>query len=308
MSRNYSLPSEPIPSSSHAPRAGFRIGVIVGTREPLLRRRLLDSLREESDFELLAECGDGEEAAQQIRRLSPDALIVDATLPRLTALDSVRDRDSDGPPALIVLAASMLDAQTALDLGALDCLLQPLERSRLARALKRVRSRVRREHTIEVGERLAGHLHALRSAADYPTRIPVVADGRILFLDVDQIDWVEGSGNYVRIRSGARCFRLRETLSRLETRLDPSRFRRVHRGAIVNVARVRELIPLPGGSATLVLDGGATLRMSRSHRDAFAWPAGRDPASLEVAPAVPDAAEPDDAAPGPLPLPSVEPS
>jgi len=252
----------------------------VGTREPLLRRRLLDLLRDQRDFEILAECGGGEEAAEQVRRLAPDALIVDADLPRLSALDGVRDRDCDGPPALIVLAGSMEDTQTALDLGAIDCLLQPLDRDRLDRSLNRVRARVRRERTIAVGERLAGLLHVLRSAADYPSRLPVVSEGRVVFLDVEEIDWIEGSGNYVRIRSGQRCFRMRETLSGIEARLDPSRFRRVHRGAIVNSARVRELIPLPGGSATLILDGGATLRMSRSHRDAFAWPA-RDADAVE---------------------------
>jgi len=277
MSHNYLFHAE---TPSPLARAS-RIQLIVGTREPLLRRRLLDLLRDQSDFEVAAECASGEEAAEQVRRLSPDAMIVDASLPQLSALDAVRDRDTDGPPAMIMLASSMQDAQTALDLGALDCLLQPLERTRLERALTRVRSRVRREHTIEVGERLSGLLHALRSAADYPSRIPVVAEGRILFLDVDEIDWIEGSGNYVRIRSGQRCFRLRETLSRLESRLDPGRFRRVHRGAIVNVSRVRELIPLPGGAATLILEDGATLRMSRSHRDAFTWPAGRDAGSFE---------------------------
>jgi two-component system LytT family response regulator len=261
--------------------------VIVGTREPLLRRRLGDLLREQSDFDVVAECASGEEAAELVRRLSPDALIVDADLPRLSALDAVRDRDHDGPPALIVLAASMQDTQTAVDLGALDCLLQPLERARLERALTRVRGRVRRVQTIEMGERLSGLLHALRSAADYPSRLPVVAEGRILFVDVDEIDWIEGSGNYVRIRSGQRLFRLRETLSRLESRLDPGRFRRVHRGAIVNVARVRELIPLPGGAATLILVNGASIRMSRSYRDALTWPAGRDPGSFEERAATP---------------------
>lgn len=296
MSNTFSFHADSTAVSAGRPRPG-RIGVIVGTREPLLRRRLLDLLRDQHDFHVLAECATGEEAAEMVRRLSPDVLIVDAGLPQLSALDAVRERDCDGPPALIVLAGSMQDAQAAVDLGALDCLLQPLERARVERGLNRVRARVRREQTIAIGERLSSLLHALRSAADYPTRIPVVAEGRILFIEVEEIDWIEGAGNYVRIRCGSRCYRLRETLSRLETRLDPSRFRRVHRGAIVNVSRVRELVPLPGGSATLVLESGATLRMSRSYRDAFSWPGGRDAASLEEPPSAPRAESPDGANP-----------
>jgi two-component system, LytTR family, response regulator len=281
MLHTHSRPSDSSESFPLARGRAGRIGTIVGTREPLLRRRLLDLLREERDFEVLAECASGEEAAELVRRLCPDVLIVDAGLPRLNDIDSVRERDCDGPPALIVVAASMQDAQTAVDLGAIDCLLQPLERSRVERGLNRIRSRVRREQTIAIGERLSSLLSALRSAADYPTRLPVVSEGRVVFLEVDEIDWIEGAGNYVRIRCGARCFRLRETLARLEARLDPGRFRRVHRGAIVNVARVRELVPLAGGSATLVLEGGATLRMSRSYRDAFAWPGARDAGGFE---------------------------
>lgn len=257
-----------------------RISVVIGMREPLLRRRVRDLLAAEADFEVLAECGDGVEALEHIRRTRPDVLLLDVTMPRLDAFGLLRQLDPNRSPAVVLLASGVEHAHQAFDVGALDYLLKPIERRRFTRSMQRVRAWVRSQRSAAVGERLSGLLQTLRSAVDYPAYVPVPSNGSLLFLSVDEIDWIEGSGNYVSIHSGERVFRLRQTLSSLQSALDPGRFRRIHRRTIVHLPRIREVEPQPGGAATVRLRDGTPLRMSRGYRDVIAWLGADAPAPM----------------------------
>jgi two-component system LytT family response regulator len=248
-----------------------RIRILIAVSEPFLRRRVRDLVRAERDFEILAECGDGVELAAETQRLHPDALLLELSLPRTDAIDFARRLDPDRGPVVVFLASDGTRAQEAFDAGALDCVRKPLEDERLGRALRRLRDRVNAEGAAKVSERLSDLLRELRTAADYPTRIPVSADGRLLFLPVHQIDWVEGSGNYACLRAGGRVYRLRTTLSALERTLDPGQFRRIHRGVIVNLSRIEAVEPLSGGSAIVHLHDGTALRLSRGYRYVLSW-------------------------------------
>ena len=248
-----------------------KIAVLIALREPLLRRRLRDLLQDQSDFEVVSECGDGSEILDEIRRSGAEALLLDAAMPRIDGFDIVRSLSADRSPAVVFLGTGGDQTQQAFDVGAVDFLLKPVERRRFARAMERVRTRIRWQKAAAVGERLSALLQTLRVAAEYPPFLPVPSEGRILFLSTDEIDWIEGSGNYVHVHAGDRVFRLRQTLASLQASLEPGRFRRIHRRTIVNLSRIREVEPLPGGAAMVRLRDGTTLRMSRGYRDVVSW-------------------------------------
>jgi two-component system LytT family response regulator len=248
-----------------------RIRILIAVPEPFLRRRVRDLVRAERDFEIVSECADAAEVPADVHRLHPDALLIDMSLPRADALELVRRLDPDRGPAVVFLSGDDGRAQDAFDAGAVDCVRKPVEDERLKRALHRVRTWVRAEGAARISERLSELLRELRTAADYPSRIPVSADGRLLFLPVHEIDWIDGSGNYVCLRAGGRAYRLRNTLSALERSLDPGRFRRIHRGVIVNLARIQAVEPRSGGSAVVHLHDGTALRLSRGYRYVLSW-------------------------------------
>jgi two-component system LytT family response regulator len=247
------------------------IRIAIAAPDPFLRRRLRDLVRAERDFDLVAECGDGVELSAELRRLHPDALLLDLALPRADPLEMTRRFDPGRGPVVVFLSAEAEQAQDAFDVGALDCVRKPVEDQRLARTLQRVRTRVRAEGAAKVSERLSDLLRQLRSAADYPSRIPVSSEGRLLFVPVHDIDWIEGSGNYACLRVGGRVYRLRNTLSAIERILDPGAFRRIHRGVIVNLSRIHAVEPQSGASAVVHLHDGTTLRLSRGYRYVLSW-------------------------------------
>jgi two-component system LytT family response regulator len=264
-----------------------RIRLLIALREPLIRHRVRDLLRDESDFEIVAESGDGDEVLDEIRRSGAEALLLDTAMPGLNGFDIVRSFDTERAPGVVFFGAGADQAQQAFDVGAVDFLLKPIDRRRLARALDRLRTWIRWQKAAAVGERLSALLQSLRAAAEYPPFLPVPSGGRIVFLSIDEIDWIEGSGNYVQVHSSERVFRLRQTLASLQASLDPGRFRRIHRRTIVNLSRIREVEPLAGGGAMVRLRDGMALRMSRGYRDLVSWLGGEGSAALSSAPLEP---------------------
>ncbi len=248
-----------------------RIRLLIAAADPFLRRRLREAALEERDFDVVSECTDGLEADAELHRTRPEAMLLDASLPRRDGLELTRRLDPDRGPAVVLFCSDGQNAQEALDAGALDCVRKPVESQRLARAFQRLRIWVRSQAAAALSERLSAFLQDLRTAADYPARIPVPSDGRVVFLPVDEIDWIEGSGNYACLRSAGQVYRLRQTLSALERSLDPGRFRRIHRGVIVNLARIRAIEPRAGGSAVVRLRDGTTLSLSRGYRYVLTW-------------------------------------
>jgi two-component system, LytTR family, response regulator len=259
-----------------------RLRALIALREPLLRRRVRDLLTaEHSDFEVVAECGDGLEAAEEMTRRSPDVLLLDPALPRRDGFTLARALEPRRGAALVIIASSADSAQEAFDVGALDFLLKPVERRRFALAMERSRRWVKTRRAAALGERFSSVLHSVRAAAEYAAMIPVPSEGRVVFVPVDDVDWIEGSGNYVQLHAAGGVYRLRQTMSGIEASLDPARFRRIHRRTIVALARVRELEPLAGGAALLRLRDGTELKMSRGYRDVISW-LGTEPATASA--------------------------
>lgn len=247
------------------------IQVLIVDDEPLGRDRLRTLLAREPGVALAGEAANGEEAVARARELKPDLMFLDVQMPGLNGFGVLEKLGHDVPPAVIFVTAHDEFALKAFEVNAVDYLLKPFDRERFQAALKRALERLRSNRPDELSSRLAAVLQQLQPAAPKPLdRIPVKTGGKVIFINVPDIDWVGSADNYVELHVGTHCHLIRETLTRMEQQLPPDRFVRISRTAIVNVERVQELQPLFHGEYAVTLKTGAKLTLSRSHRDQLA--------------------------------------
>lgn len=227
------------------------IRVAVVDDEPLARRGVRAKLAHEPDVTVVAEAIDGH-ALAALRRSDIDVAIVDVQMPGLSGLDALAAIPVAERPLAILLTAHENFALRAFELGAVDYLLKPIDDERFAESIERVRRQLGRAAMAAPAERFAIRIG---------TRIQYVA--------ASDIDWIEADGDYAVLHARGERHLLRETLHTLSKRLDPARFLRVHRSAIVRVDQVAEMRPSPNRDAVLRLRDGATLRASRTYIDAL---------------------------------------
>lgn len=232
--------------------------------EPLARERLRSLLAHEADVVVAAECASGDEAVATLRERPADLVFLDVQMPGRNGFDVIRDVGPGRMPAVVFVTAYDRYAIDAFEVHAVDYLLKPFGADRLRDALERARARVRER---EGGRRLGPLLEELAGQAARPERLEVRSAARISFVRVDDVDYAEAWGNYVRLHCGAERHLMRETMTALAARLDPRRFVRIHRSTLVNADRVKEIHPLFHGDWEVVLRSGARLTMSRTHRD-----------------------------------------
>lgn len=237
------------------------IRTILVDDEPLAREKLRGFLESEGDFQIIAECRDGAEAVSTIEREKPDLVFLDVQMPELDGFEVLDRLNRQSLPAVIFVTAYDQYALRAFEVHAVDYLLKPFDRERFAAAL----ARVRQQHQVdEMKEKLQG---LLDQRARYPDRMEIKTSGRVIILKLSEIDWVDAAGNYVKIHTGPETLTLRETMSRIEKRLDPGLFMRIHRSTIVNIERIRELQQQFHGDYVVVLKTGQRLTLSRSYRE-----------------------------------------
>ena len=244
-----------------------KLSVVVADDEPLARERVLSLLAAEPDFEVVAQCRDGEEAVRAIAERRPDLVLLDIEMPRMDGFDVIKAIGVDRMPAVIFVTAYDQHAIRAFDVRALDYLLKPFDRERFASALRRARGQIDAQANGDLGRRLAALMKDLERPAARSERLVVKSGGRMFFLRTDEIDWIEAAGNYVRLHVGAQAHLLRETMNAIEARLDSERFFRIHRSRIVNVERIQEMQPWLNGEYSIVLKTGARLTISRGYRE-----------------------------------------
>ncbi|HEX2060936.1 MAG TPA: LytTR family DNA-binding domain-containing protein [Thermoanaerobaculia bacterium] len=235
--------------------------VVVADDEPLARRTIRLLARRDPEIAIVAEARDGAEALEAIREHKPDLVFLDIQMPRLDGFD-VLELLGDEAPAIVFVTAYDQYAIRAFEVHAIDYLLKPFTDERFEKALARAKELVRRSET----ER---EKHAKLTAAHraYTRRFMVRTAGRVVFLKADEIDWIEAADYYARLHAGTASYLLRESMNELEATLDPETFVRIHRSAIVNLDRVREMRPLFRGELVVVLHDGTQLRMSRNRRE-----------------------------------------
>ena len=235
--------------------------------EALARTALVRLLKRERDVSLIGQCDDGESAVQTIRQAQPDIVFLDVQMPEMDGFQVVAAIGAERMPVTIFVTAFDRYAIRAFDANAVDYLLKPFAPDRLARALARARERCLGKQDKEAAQRLFSLLDS-RLQSDYAQRLAVATGGRIVFVPVADIDWIEAEGNYARLHVSRKAFDVRETLQALMEKLDPREFIRIHRSTIVNARRIREVQPWFQGSHIVVLQSGEELRMSRYQREA----------------------------------------
>ncbi|HXT50413.1 MAG TPA: LytTR family DNA-binding domain-containing protein [Thermoanaerobaculia bacterium] len=226
--------------------------------EPSARDRLRDLLERQRDVDVVGESADVPGALEAIREAPPDVVFLDVQMPGLDGFQLIEAVGARAMPAVVFVTAHEEHALRAFDVDAVDYLLKPFDEERFGAALGRVREELElRQLRRGGGER--------KKPLD---RLPLRSAGRVSFLRVDHVEWVDAAHNYVRIHGiDGHTHLVRGAISDLETRLDPERFVRIHRSTIVNVDRVRELELTAHGNYVAILEGGQRLTVSRSFRD-----------------------------------------
>ncbi len=240
--------------------------VLIVDDEMVARRRMRRLLATEAGVTIVAECEDGASALSAIATEKPDVVFLDIQMPELDGFEVVRSVTPAELPALVFVTAYDQYALQAFDVQAIDYLLKPFTRERFRTALSRARERLLGRSRQDDVERLIGHLRTTRR---YPTRVAVRTTDRFVVVNWADVDWVEAADNYVTLHVGPREYLLRETLASLEQQLDPERFGRVHRSALVQFDRIAELHPASHGDIDLVLRTGTHLTLTRTWRDTF---------------------------------------
>lgn len=246
----------------------MKIRVIIVDDEAPARARIRQLLKDESDFEIVGECGNGRLALEHVRKDKPDLIFLDVQMPRLSGLDvcEALSSDSGTMPFVIFVTAYDQYALKAFEVHAIDYLLKPFDRERFQKALARARQQLNRPRHEPLDQRLAALLEDLRPGFKKPDRLVFKQNGRVIFVRVDAIDWLEADGNYVKIQTGAEQHHVRETLAGLEGQLPAEKFMRISRSTIVNLERIKEFQPLFYGDYSVVMQNGARLSMSRNFR------------------------------------------
>ncbi|MBI4750036.1 MAG: LytTR family transcriptional regulator DNA-binding domain-containing protein [Acidobacteria bacterium] len=244
-----------------------KIQTVIVDDMPLARQKLARFLNEDSEIEIVAECGNGLEAIDAITSLKPELVFLDIQMPEVDGFEVLDHIGLEHMPVFIFVTAFDHFALKAFEVNALDYLLKPYDRERFMQALHRAKKHLHRAEPEPRDERLLALLKTLNPEQKFLKRLAVKTSGRTIFLMIDEIDWIETAGNYLELHVGKDVHLIRERMNQLETRLDPTRFVRIHRTTIVNLDRIKELQPLFNGDQTVILRNGNQLTLSRTYRD-----------------------------------------
>jgi len=240
--------------------------VLTVDNEAIIRRQLRGLIALDPECELIGECSTAGEAIRSVSNTQPDILFVDVQMPEMDAFEVLRA--ISGPLPLVILTSGHGEyAVRAFEARVFDYLLKPFEETRFHDALSRAKSAILRHSAADRGNRLLNLLESLLPVRQSPERIAVRQNGRVLFIVPGEIDWIEAANNYVCLHCGVETHILRETMSEVEARLAPARFVRIHRSAIVNIDRIKELRPWFRGDFQVILRDGTSLTLTKNHRE-----------------------------------------
>ena len=240
--------------------------------EPLAREGIRLLLQSDPEIEVVGEAGAGREAVAQIQHLHPDLVFLDVQMPEMTGFQVLSALDPATLPAVIFVTAYDRYALQAFEVHALDYLLKPFDDERFADAVRRAKSHLQLARAWDLRQQLLLLLTDVSQPQPAPEkpaepeRLAIKDGPRVVFLRFDEIDWIEAADYYVQIHAGGKSYLHRETMMSLERRLDARMFVRIHRSAIVNRRRIRELRNGRQREAVVVLEGGQAIKVSRSQQ------------------------------------------
>ena len=244
-----------------------KIKALIADDEPLARKLIRRMLKDDREVEIVGECGNGREAVAMIKKENPDIVFLDVQMPEMDGFAVLETVGLERLPAIVFTTAYEQYAIRAFELHALDYLLKPFDQSRFRDAMKHAKERLHQRQHEDGRLQIGALLENLKSQTQYLDRIIIKADGRITFLSTRDIDWIEADDKYVHLHTGKTARMVRQTLSGMETQLDPQKFLRIHRSAIVNIERIKELQPLFNGEQAVILHDGTRLTLTRNYKD-----------------------------------------
>jgi len=243
------------------------IHVLVADDELPARQRLIDLLQRDDQVASVSEAADGETAVEMIQRQKPNLLFLDVQMPELDGLGVIDAIGAADMPLTVFVTAYDQHAIRAFEASALDYLLKPFSDERFEATMARVKARLDERSMKEFGQRVMKMVSAAPSAPDKRLyRLVVKAGGTTRFIRVIDIDWIEAAGVYVTLHVAGKELLYRAALNDLAEKLDPRRFVRVHRSALINIESVVQLEPISHGEFEAVLKNGSRTRVSRTYR------------------------------------------
>ena len=253
------------------------ITTLIVDDEPLGRDLIRHMLAAHPDVRVVAECGDGEKALAAIQRHAPRLVFLDIKMPRLDGMTLLQQLDPGNRPQIVFVTAHDIFAIRAFEANAFDYLLKPFDQERFDQTMMRLRHRFQQIEEAKLGQSVRHLLAASVGAGNESTttpasreleRIVVRESGRVYFVEVASIEWLEASGNYVALHvAEGKTHLVHETMAALEARLDPHRFVRIHRSTMVRLDRIKELLPHFNGEYVVVLKDNVRLKLSRGYLD-----------------------------------------
>jgi two-component system LytT family response regulator len=246
--------------------AEAKIRAMIVDDEAPARARIRQLLKAHPDIELMVECANGRQAVEGIQRHKPELAFLDIQMPGLSGIEVCRAARSAGVPLPLVIFVTAYDeyALKAFEIHAIDYLLKPFDRQRFELALAHAREQLRKNRDLDADNRLTALLRDLKPRTG--ERLVFRQNGRVVFVQMNSIDWLEADGNYVRIHTGSESHHFRDTLAGLEAQLPADKFLRISRSILVNLDRVKEMQPLFYGDYVVILQNGSRLNLSRSYR------------------------------------------
>jgi two-component system LytT family response regulator len=245
----------------------MKIRTLIVDDDLIGRKALHHLLQKEPDVDIVGMATNGTEAVEAINRLAPDLVFLDVQMPGLNGFEVAAQVNHSRELAIIFVTAHNDFALKAFDAHALDYLVKPCKPDRLRLALQRARQQIQGNQFLENQQKLDELLRDLKVGSRYPERLTIKSNGRILFLRVTDINFVEAADNYVKLHVGKETYLFRETMTALEEKLPPHLFVRISRSVIVNVESVKEMHPLFHGEYTVELCSGARVTLTRGYRE-----------------------------------------
>jgi two-component system LytT family response regulator len=244
-----------------------KIRAVIVDDELLARKFIRRMLKHEPDWELVGEASDGNEAVETIRTQKPDIVFLDVQMPEMDGFAVLEKIGIGQLPDIVFTTAYESYAIRAFELHALDYLLKPFDQQRFRDAIRHAKERLQSRQQEDGRRQIGALLERINSKQPYLERLIIKADGRITFLNTCEIDWIEADDKYVHLHTAKGARMVRQTLTAMETQLDPVRFVRIHRSAMVNVERIKELQPLFNGEYSLLMEDKTKLTLSRTYKD-----------------------------------------
>ena len=264
-----------------------RLRVMIVDDEPHARATLKGLVEADRTCEVVGEAADGREGLQLLTKLKPDVVFLDIQMPGMTGTELVDALPEHAGPLIVFVTAYDAHAIRAFEVGAVDYVLKPFDDERFGQTLSRVKHRWETRRVPAVQAELKSLIREFISDSPDPKgvylqRIPVKNRSAVEFVDVDVVDWIEASDYYVRLHIGRSVTLVRSSLTRLESQLDPRVWIRVHRSAMVKIAKIQRLEPSSHGDQVLRLTTGVCVKVSRSRRQAVCRALGIDESDTRV--------------------------